>query len=120
MAMFEDTVTVFQKQPDGSYRKTIVDDCMWSDQITKTVESGKLVLAKTATVTFRPPFSVDFKTFCDEDAIFFGKVAESPKNEKGKRLSDVLRKYGSKAGIVRGVNDNSNRDMLPNIKVTVY
>ena len=38
---------------------------------------------------------------------------------KGSRLSDLLAAH-PKSGIIRSVNDNSNRDLLKNIKVVVY
>ena len=118
MAVFTDTVTVFQKQAAG-YKRTVVKGCQWSDKIEKKLEGGKLQTVKTTTVTFIEPFSIDLSTFTEEDGIFFGNVDDTPINDKGGRLSDMI-KYYHKSGIIRAVNDNSNRDHLKNIKVVIY
>ena len=48
-----------------------------------------------------------------------GELTEEVTSTKGSRLSDLLATY-PKGGIIRQVNDNSNRDLLKNIKVVVY
>lgn len=118
MAVFTDTVTVYQKQAAG-YKRTVVDGCQWADKIEKKLEGGKLQTVKTTTVTFIEPFSLDLSTFTEEDGIFFGNVAEAPTNNKGSRLSDMIKRH-PKSGIIRAVNDNSNKDHLKNIKVVIY
>lgn len=119
MALFTDTVTIFQKQ-NNSYLKTVVEGCMWSDNISKSIQDGRLTTVKTNSITFIPPFQVDLSTYGYEDAIFYGNISETPSDIKGNRLSDLLKKYKSKCGIIREVNDNSNKDTLKNIKVIVY
>lgn len=118
MAVFTDTVTVFQKQASG-YKRTVINGCQWSEKIEKKLEGGKLQTVKTTTVTFIEPFLLDLSTFTEEDGIFCGNVAETPTNNKGSRLSDMIKRY-SKSGIIRAVNDNSNRDHLKNIKAVIY
>ena len=93
MAMFTDVITLYQKQ-GSSWKRTVVEGVQWSDQI-------------------------DLKTFTEEDAIFLGELTEEVTSTKGSRLSDLLATY-PKGGIIRQVNDNSNRDLLKNIKVVVY
>lgn len=118
MAVFTDTVTVYQKQATG-YKRTVVNSCQWSEKIKKKLEGGKLQTVKTTTVTFIEPFLLDLSTFTEEDGIFFGNVSETPTNDKGSRLSDMIKRH-PKSGIIRAVNDNSNRDYLKNIKVVIY
>ena len=120
MAVFTDTVTVYQKQATG-YKRTVVNGCQWSEKIEKKLEGGKLQTVKTTTITFIEPFLLDLSTtlFTEEDGIFCGNVAETPTNDKGSRLSDMIKRY-PKSGIIRAVNDNSNRDYLKNIKVVIY
>lgn len=119
MALFTDTVTVFQKQRDGSYRKTIVNGCQWSEKYEKTLQTGKLEMVKYVSITFVPPHLVDLETFCDEDAIFYGAIAATPTDTKRERLSDLMKRY-PRSGIIRAVNNNLNRDMLKNLKVVLY
>ena len=54
----------------------------------------------------------------EEDCIVFGEVEDIVEDVKGKRISDLMKKY-PKSGIIRSVNDNSNRDFCKNIKVVV-
>ena len=118
MAVFTDTVTVFQKQVTG-YKRTVVNGCQWSEKIEKKLEGGKLQTVKTTTVTFIEPFSLDLSTFTEEDAILLGNIDDTPINDKGGRLSDMIKRH-PKSGIIRAVNDNSKRDHLKNIKVVIY
>lgn len=48
----------------------------------------------------------------------YGSIEDVVEDVKGSRISDLMKKY-PKSGLVKSVNDNSNRDMLPNIKVVV-
>ena len=118
--VFTDTVTIYQKQPDGAYKKTTVTKCQWSNKITKSIADGKLQVFKNITVTFKPPFIDGLANFSNEDAVIYGDVNEMPATEKGNRLSDLLTKYKPNAGIIREVNDNSKREHLKNIKVVMY
>lgn len=120
MAHFTDKITIYQKR-SGSYSRTVVDGVQWSDTTDKTLATGRLTTAKSATVTFPEAVldQVDFSTFTEEDAIFLGELDDEITTEKGHRLSDLLAAH-PKSGIIRSVNDNSNRDLLKNIKVVVY
>ena len=54
----------------------------------------------------------------EEDCIVYGAVDDVVEDVKDKRISDLLEKY-PKSGLIKAVNDNSNRTMLPNIKVVL-
>lgn len=54
----------------------------------------------------------------EEDCIVYGAVEDVVEDVKGKRVSDLLKKY-PKSGFIKAVNDNSNRHMLANIKVVL-
>ena len=120
MAHFTDKITIYQKR-SGSYSRTVVDGVQWSDTTDKTLATGRLTTAKSATVTFPEVVLnlVDFSTSTEEDAIFLGELDDEITTEKGHRLSDLLAAH-PKSGMIRSVNDNSNRDLLKNIKVVVY
>ena len=120
MGLFNDTVTIYQKS-GGSWSRTVVRGVQWSDTTDKTLATGRLTTAKSATVTFPEAVLnlVDFSTFTEEDAIFFGALEDEVTTVKGSRISDLLAAH-PKSGIIRSVNDNSNRDLLKNIKVVVY
>lgn len=121
MGLFNDTVTIFQLQGDGSHKKTIVSGVQWSEVTDKSIVTGRLTLTKSISVTFPSETidQVDLSNFTEEDGIFYGAIQEDITTEKGRRLSDLLRAH-PRSGIIRAVNDNSNRDLLKNIKVVAY
>lgn len=120
MGLFNDTVTLYQKQAEG-YKITVLAGVQWSDVVDKTIVNGKLTLTKSARITIpeNKLSEVDLARYTEEDAIFFGEIQEEITDEKGSRLSDLLKAF-PKSGIIRSVNDNSNRDRLKNIKVVIY
>ena len=120
MGLFNDTVTLYQKQAEG-YKITVLEGVQWSDVVDKTIVNGKLTLTKSASITIpeNKISEVDLASYTEEDAIFFGEIQEEVTDEKGSRLSDLLKAF-PKSGIIRTVNDNSNRDRLKNIKVVIY
>lgn len=120
MGLFNDTVTLYQKQAEG-YKITVLKGVQWSDVVDKTIVNGKLTLTKSANITIPEDkiSEVDLASYTEEDAIFFGEIQEEVTDEKGSRLSDLLKAF-PKSGIIRTVNDNTNRDRLKNIKVVIY
>ena len=123
MALFTDTVTIYHKtvvNSADSWVKTVVHGVQWSDKTDKRAENGKISIAKYAQITF-PQGTYDGITLDasnEEDAIFFGEITDVITDERGHRLSDLLKAY-PRSGRIQSVNDNSNRDYLPNIKVVV-
>lgn len=120
MGLFNDTVTIYKKS-SGSWTRTVVAGVQWSDVTDKTLMTGRLTTSKSANITFPEAVldQVDFSTFTEEDAIFYGTIEGTPTSSSGNMLSDYLKAH-PKSGIIRSVNDNSNRDLLKNIKVVVY
>ena len=120
MGLFNDIVTIYQKS-GGSWSRTVVEGVQWSDVTDKSLMTGRLTSSKSANITFPEAVLnlVDFSTYTEEDAIFKGEIDDEITTEKGHRLSDLLAAH-PKSGIIRSVNDNSNRDLLKNIKVVVY
>lgn len=120
MALFTDTVTVYQKQTNGTMLRTVVQGVQWSDVIDKSLATGRMQIHKSANITFPEETlgSIDLSSFTEEDAIFYGELTDAVTTEKGHRISDLL--HAHKGGIIRSVNDNSNRDLLKHIKVVVY
>lgn len=120
MGLFNDTVTLYQKQAEG-YKITVLKGVQWSDVVDKTIVNGKLTLTKSASITIpeNKISEVDLASYTEEDAIFFGEIQEEVTDGKGSRLSDLLKAF-PKSGIIRTVNDNTNRDRLKNIKVVIY
>lgn len=120
MALFTDTVTIYNKISDSEWKRTVVSGVQWSDKTEKKNENGKISIARYASITF-PEGTYDGLTLDssrEEDCIVFGAVEEGIEDVKGKRISDLMKKY-PKSGLIQSVNDNSNRDFCKNIKVVV-
>ena len=118
LRLFTDTVTIYQKKADG-YSRTVVEGCQWSDKLEKTGANGAISIAAYAQITFPEGTyeGIDLN-FTEEDGIVYGAVEDEIEDLKGKRLSDVLKKY-PKSGLIKSLNDNSNRTYLKNVKVVV-
>lgn len=120
MAVFTDTVTVYKKISDGEWSRTVASGVQWSDKSDKKNENSKINIIRYASVTF-PQGTYEnlmLYPFGEEDCILYGTVDEVVEDVKGKRISDLLKKY-PKSGRIQSVNDNSNRDFCKNIKVVV-
>ena len=121
--LFTDTVTIFNKIVNGdstSWASTIVHGVQWSDKAIKDNNQGKISIARYVTVTFPQGTyeSLSLNAANEEDAIFYGEISDVVTGERGKRISDLLEKY-PKSGRISTVNDNTNRDMLKNMKVVL-
>ena len=120
MALFTDIITIYNKISDSKWERTIVDGVQWSDKTEKKIENGKISIARYTSITF-PEGTHDglvLSSSNEEDCIVFGAVEDVVEDVKGKRISDLMKKY-PKSGIIQSVNDNSNRDFCKNIKVVV-
>ena len=120
MALFTDTVTIYNKISDSEWKRTVIPGVQWADKTEKKNENGKISIARYASVTF-PDGTYEGLTLNssnEEDCIVYGTVEDVAEDAKGKRISDLLKKY-PKSGIIQSVNDNSNRNFCKNIKVVV-
>ena len=120
MALFTDTVTIYNKISDSEWKRTVVEGVQWSDKTDKKNENGKISVARYASITF-PEGTYDglvLNSSNEEDCIVVGAVDDVVEDVKGKRISDLMKKYPN-SGIIQSVNDNSNRDFCKNIKVVV-
>lgn len=120
MSLFTDTVTIYNKISDSEWKRTVVEGVQWADKTDKQNNNGKISVARYASITF-PEGTYDglvLSSSNEEDCIVFGAVEDVVEDVKGKRISDLMKKY-PKSGIIRSVNDNSNREFCKNIKVVV-
>ena len=120
MAVFTDTVTIYNKISDMEWKRTVVEGVQWSDKVDKKNADGVIDVARYASVTF-PEGTYEglvLNSYNNEDCIVYGTVEDVVGGNRGTRLSDLLEKY-PRSGIIQSVNDNSNRTFLKNIKVAV-
>lgn len=120
MAVFTDTVTVYNKISDTEWNRIVVEGVQWTDKTEKQNNNGKISVARYASVTF-PEGTYEglvLDAINEDDCIVYGAVEDVVEDVKGKRISDLQRKY-PKSGLIQSVNDNSNRDFCKNIKVVV-
>ena len=120
MALFTDTVTIYNKTPQETWMRTVVNGVQWSDKTDKQNDNGKLTIVRYASLTFPEGtyegLRLDPKD--EEDCIIFGEVNDEVTTEKGHRIGDLLKKY-PRSGLIRSVNDNRNRTYLKQVKVVV-
>ena len=123
MGLFNDTVTIFNKRMDGEtsvWDKKVVNGVQWSDHDEKNENAGRVSVGHYANITF-PEGTYDgliLNAANEEDAIFYGKIDAVIEDIKGHRITDIMKQY-PKSGRIKSVNDNSNRDLLKNIKVVI-
>ena len=123
MGLFNDTVTIFNKRMNGEtavWDKTVVNDVQWSDHDEKNENAGRVSVGHYANITF-PEGTYDgliLNAANEEDAIFYGEIDAVIEDIKGHRITDIMKQY-PKSGRIKSVNDNSNRDLLKNIKVVI-
>lgn len=117
--IFNDTITLYKKTDEGWDRKVIYG-VQWSDQYEKENSSGKISIARYSIITFPAGTyeTLNLNPANEEDGIFYGEIAETPTDVRGYRLSDLMEKY-PRSGRIKTVNDNSNRNLLKNIKVVI-
>lgn len=100
--------------------RTVVKGVQWSDNDQKNENSGRISVGHYVNITF-PEGTYDGLTLNpanEEDAIFYGDIDAVIEDKKGSRISDLI-KVLPKSGRIKSVNDNSNRDLLKNIKVVI-
>lgn len=112
-----DTITLFKKQPDGTFSKYVVSGVQWSDKTVVSNTNGRTTATEYANVTFFEGTyeGLNLPSFSEEDAMFFGVI---PDEVIDGRISSLLKSY-PKSGVIKSVNDNSNRRYLKNIKVVL-
>lgn len=103
-----------------TWKRIVVEGVQWSENTDRTNNNGQVSVAHSVTVTFPKPTFIGLvlDSSNEEDCIVFGEVTDVVADIKGCRISDLLKKY-PKSGLIKSVNDNSNRAMLPNIKVVL-
>lgn len=90
MSIFTDTVTIYHREGNG-WTRLVVEGVQWSDRYEKVVEAGRLSFVRFAIITFPgQTFSKDMLDL-DEDAIFLGELTEECIDERGMRVSDLLK-----------------------------
>ena len=123
MGLFNDTVTIFNKRMNGEtavWDKTVVNGVQWSDSDQKNENAGRISVGHYVNITF-PEGTYDgliLNAENEEDAIFYGEIDAVIEDIKGHRITDIMKQY-PKSGRIKSVNDNSNRDLLKNIKVVI-
>lgn len=120
MALFTDTVTIYNKISDTEWKRTVVKGVQWTDKTEKQNNDGKFSVVRYASITFPVGTYEDLILDArnEEDCIIRGEIEDIVTSEKGSRVSDLVKKY-DKSGLIKAVNDNTTRSFLKSIKVVV-
>lgn len=117
MALFTDTVTVYNRISDTEWRRTVVEGVQWTDKVEKKNTDGVLSIIQYASVTF-PEGTYENLEFNISDAIILGEIADEVGENRGERIGDILKKYPD-SGTIRSAKVNSRRTYLKNVKVVL-
>lgn len=120
MGLFTDSVTIYNQISDTEWKRIVVEGVQWADKMDNQNSDGVLSVVQYASITF-PKGTYEglvLDTSRENDCIVYGVVEDVVTNEKGSRISDLMKKY-TKSGRIKSVNDNSNRHRLQNKKVVV-
>lgn len=120
MAVFTDTVTIFNKISDTEWKRTVVKGVQWSEKTDKKNADGVVSVVRYVLITFPEGTyeGIGLDAYNDGDFIVYGAVTDTLDGTKGNRASDLLKRH-NKSGTIQSVNDNSNRDFLKNFKVVI-
>ena len=120
MAMFTDTVTVYNKISDTEWKSAVVKGVQWTEKTEKKLVDGVVEVVRYVSVTFPEGTYEDvvLNPSNEEDFIVYGAISDVVADVRGSRVSDLLDKY-LKSGRIKAASDNSQRDMLRNIKVVL-
>lgn len=119
MALFTDTVTIYNKISDTEWKRTVVKGVQWSGKNDKTNTNGRISVAHYVSVTF-PQGTYEnliLNADAEEDCMILGDIPDVA-GENGSSIEELLKKYAD-SGLIKSVNDNSKCSFLPNIKVVL-
>lgn len=96
----------------------VIRGVQWSDHCDKQDNGGRISVSRYVSITFPQGTyeGLELLPVNEEDAFVYGEVDDIVTTVQGHRISNLLEKY-PKSGRVKSVNDNSNRNLLKNVKV---
>ena len=102
------TITLYLRQQDGSFTRTVLNGCFWRSEIT-TVQSGTSA-QKVNTYTVRIPAEKvpeGFTVTTDADMVVHGECLDEISNMKGSRLAEILSRNKPEAFKIKAFSDNT-------------
>lgn len=102
------TITLYRKQPDGSFARSVLTGCFFKAEITE-VQTGTNA-SKVNTYTVRIPkdkAGKNFRITTGSDMVILGKVKDEVTDSKGSRATEILQKYKPDAFKVTAFSDNT-------------
>lgn len=120
MAVFTDTITLYQKIDEDTWTSTVISGVQWSPKTEKTVSDRVVVVSSYVQITF-PEGTFEhiiLDSSREDDVIVKGVCKRLVNGQRGNRIADLMREY-PESGRIKSVNDNSSRDFLKNIKVVI-
>ena len=102
------TITLYRKQPDGSFKREVLTECFWKSGIAAT-QSGTQA-SQSNIYTVRIPADKVEKGFCvttGHDMVIYGECADEVSGEKGSRAAELLLAHKPLAFKVSAFTDNT-------------
>lgn len=102
------TITLYQRQQDGSYIRSVLAGCFWKAGIALT-QSGTNA-SQTNTYTVRIPADkvpAEFSVSTGYDFVVLGECKDAVSNETGQRAAEIISRYKPNAFKVSAFSDNT-------------
>lgn len=106
------TITLYQRQPDGSYVKRTFDGCFWKANTALVQQGTNASLQNTYTVRIpseRAPEGLVVSL--NNDIVILGESPDEISNAAGFRAAEVLNRYKPNAFKVSAFADNTDHLM---------
>lgn len=102
------TVTLYRRQADGSYSRTVLKNCFWK-AVTELVQSGTEVSMRNAYTVRIPVEAVTggLAVSLNNDMVILGECLDEVSNSAGYRAAEVLSRYKPNAFKVTAFSDNT-------------
>lgn len=103
------TITLYRKQPDGSFLRSVLEDCFWKAGIAVTQSGTNAVQSNTYTVRIPADKCPEGLTVTQgSDFVVRGICLDEVSNTSGSRAAEVLNRYKPDAFKITAYSDNTN------------
>ena len=105
------TITLFSRQADGSYKKTVLTGCFWKSAIAVTQNGTQAAQSNVYTVRISAEKAPKGFGVTLGDIVVHGKCPDKITDAAGSRVAEILNKYKPDAFKVTAFSDNTSHKM---------
>ena len=106
------TITLYQKQSDGSFLRTVLHDCFWKAGIAVTQSGTNATQSNTYTVRIPLEQMPEALTVTiGSDFVVHGECVDEVANVAGQRAAEVLNSHKPESFKITAFSDNTSHRM---------